>query len=277
VAEDTPSLRDDIARTRALRTLLLEQIQQVRARITDEKAEQAAVQALQAQVFTTTQAIRRLRQEEQKQREENRQAIFDQRAENAALRTQIAEARDADKSVIVRFIDQEIAVARQALRRARQAGKGILAATLAVEELRKKKRDLLDQAREDAQSDTVGGTSLVDLFTQAERIASGASNVGGVNAFNVRAQPRIQAEVQQRLDIVNDPAAARAARQQQSTDRLIAAIDQLTAAITGNSATGVPLVAGGQNRRGFQQNLTQEQRFFYQRQARQMVEQGLVG
>jgi hypothetical protein len=162
---------------------------------------------------------------------------------------------------------------------AKKARQGVLKEQLALEQLLKQRRDLNDQITDEANRDAVGGTSLADLFTKAQEIVSGAGNVGFTTTGlqGLRAQPRIQAEVQQRLDIVNDPAAARAARQQQSTDRLIAAIDQLTAAITGNSATGVPLVAGGQNRRGFQQNLTQEQRFFYQRQARQMVEQGLVG
>jgi hypothetical protein len=139
------------------------------------------------------------------------------------------------------------------------------------------RKNLNEETKEGADKDAVGGTSLADLFTQAEDILSGAGNVG-FNAQSLQglsARPRIEMEVQQRLDIVNDPAAARAAKQQQSTDRLIAAIDQLTNAITGNSSTGT-VRQGPQNRNRWR-SLTEEQRFYYQRQAKQMVEQGLTG
>jgi hypothetical protein len=120
----------------------------------------------------------------------------------------------------------------------------------------------------------------VDLFNQAKDILGGAGNVGftASSLSGLSATPRIQMEVQQRLDIVNNPAKAAAERQRQSTERLVAAIDQLTSVLTGNGTAGSPLVPGGQNRReSLARNLSQEQRFYYQRTAKQMVEQGLVG
>jgi TP901 family phage tail tape measure protein len=278
LAAQTEQLSDDIAQTRRLKQLYLQQRKEILARVKDVQTRREAVEQVTAKIIQEEGRIKDLLKQQTEAQQQARQDALDQIAENLSLRTQIAETR-GDKDAILAALNAEIANQRKRVAAAKKARQGVLKEQLALEQLLKQRRDLNDQITDEANKDAVGGTSLADLFTKAQEIVSGAGNVGFTTTGlqGLRAQPRIQAEVQQRLDIVNDPAAARAARQQQSTDRLIAAIDQLTAAITGNSATGVPLVAGGQNRRGFPQNLTQEQRFFYQRQARQMVEQGLVG
>jgi hypothetical protein len=273
LAEQTKGLGDDIREQKDMSALLARQIVAIQKSTLTTQQKRDAITALVSATIQTTAATKELQQTEKEQREANRQATLDRTQENAALRTQIAEARGNDDAVLL-FLDEEIRLARLAVKRAQAAGKGVLAATLELERLKKKKKDLIEGAKDE---DAVGGTSLVDLFNQAQDIVSAAGNVGFTSAGlqGLSARPRIQMEVQQRLDIVNNPAVAAAERQKQSTDRLIAAIDQLTNAITGNSSTG-SVREGPQNRNRWR-SMTEEQRFYYQRQAKQMVESGLVG
>jgi hypothetical protein len=239
----------------------------------DEKAKQAAIRALRAERDRTTDAIRELRQASQEQRQAEREELLDAQTAFAQSIFDLT----GNKNPLLRAIDREIKAAIQTKNKAKQGSTEWLQARTEINNLLKQRKDLLGDAEKEAAEDAVGGTSLVDLFTQAQDILSGAGNVGfdtaGLRGLN--ANPRIQMEVQQRLDIVNDPAAARAAKQQQSTDRLIAAIDQLTNAITGNTTTGA--VREGPQNRNFARSVSQEQRFYLQRTAKQMVEQGLVG
>ena len=269
-AANTAGAQDDIRETTELRKLVQQQIALVRASTVDEKTKEATIQALTAAKIAATGALQRLNKAAEAERAANRQAIFDRTAENASLRTQIAVARGND-AAILSALDAEIANQKKVVARAEKARKGVLAAQLKLEQLRKQRRELLKQ-----EEDAVGGTSLADLFRRAEEIAGGAGNVGFTTTGlrGLSASPRIQAEVQQRLDIVNDPAKAAAARQQQSTQNLIQAIDRLTAVLTGNTASGTPITRREQNQ---WKDLSVEQRFFYQKQAKMMVEQGLVG
>lgn len=272
-ADDTPTLRDDIARQAQLRDLLTRQIAAIKASALDEKTKQAALRDLRNARNQTIDEIKRLRDTDKKQRQE--QAA--QAAEAlASARLELAQTTfdlTGQKAPLERALDAEIKRQIAVKNAAKKGSVEFLQAQTAIRRLLKQKKDLNEEI-ESADSDATGGTSLVDLFNKAEQIARGAGNVGGLNSFNVRAQPRIQAEVQTRLDIVNDPVKAAAAQQARSTDNLIQAIDRLTAVLTGNTASGTPITRREQNQ---WKNLTQEQRFFYQRQARQMVEQGLVG
>lgn len=272
-AEQTEGVADDIIQQQRLVGLINDQIKALKNSTLSQKAKTAAIDALVTARIATTGAIKRLSDADKKQRQE--QAA--QAAEAlASARLELAQTTfdlTGQKAPLERALDAEIK--RQiALKNAAKKGSlAFIQAQIAIRGLLKQKKDLNDEVTK-ADTDAVGGTSLVDLFNKAEQIARGAGNVGGINSFNVRAQPRIQAEVQQRLDIVNDPAKAAAAQQARSTDNLIQAIDRLTAVLTGNTASGTPITRREQNQ---WKNLTQEQRFFYQRQARQMVEQGLVG
>lgn len=175
-AEDTPNLRDDIQRTQELRNLIKAQIQQVRERIGDEKTKQAALASLRQAVFTTTQEIRGLIAAQREQREANRQAIFDRREENADLRLQIAEAR-GNEDAVLKLLDARIKIAQQAVARAKKAKEGILKAILELEELKKKRRELLKEASEDEQ----GGTTAFQLLTDAAQRFGVAGNLIGAN------------------------------------------------------------------------------------------------
>ena len=149
LADDTPAIQDDIRRRQQLRSLIKQQIEAIRASALDEKTKQQAVRVLQAAVFSTTQAIKRLRDTQREQREEEQQAAQQERTENLALRTQIAEARGNDAAVI-QAIDAQIADAKKAQARAKKGSQEWLKATLALEELRRKRRDLLNKAEETA-------------------------------------------------------------------------------------------------------------------------------
>jgi hypothetical protein len=271
VAEDTTGLQDDIREQTRFRALLQGQIAAIKASALDEKSKAAALRVLRAEVNRTTDAINDLREAEDAQREANRQAIFDRRAENAALRTQIAEARDADKSVIVRFIDQEIAVAQAALNRAKKAGEGILAAQLALEELKRKKRDLLNEAE-----DQDRGLTAFDLLRQnAETfLRTGGNLVTGnqpfagptgftadVAQFLTRGQPA-KIEVTQK----QAPTAEQLQRQvNEQLQRLILALEQNTAAQGGNSSTvDYATITGAR--------ANAQAQFYLSRQARQLTE-----
>jgi TP901 family phage tail tape measure protein len=270
----TESLRDDIRETQDLRRLIQDQIKLVRSQVTDERTRTAAIDSLTSARNATNTALKRLAQEEREAREERAQQAKDQIAENLSLRTQIAQAR-GDEDAVVAALDAEIANQRKRVAAAKKAGEGVLEETLALERLRAQRRDLLEEAKEAV----TGGTTLADLFNRAREIAGGAGNVGQTASGlrGLSATPRIQSEVQQRLDIVSDPAKAAAARQTQATNNLITAINQLTQAITGQNA---PANGTGRITRRDQnafRNLSEEQRFFYQKQAKMMVEQGLVG
>jgi TP901 family phage tail tape measure protein len=273
LADDTPQLTDDIRRQEQLRALITRQIAALKASAVDEKAKQAAIRALRAERDRTTDAIRELRQASQEQRQAEREELLDAQTAFAQSIFDLT----GNKNPLLRAIDREIKAAIQTKNKAKQGSTEWLQARTEINNLLKQRKDLLGDAEKEAAEDAVGGTSLVDLFEQAQDILGGAGNVGftasGLQGLSAR--PRIQMEVQERLNIVNDPAAAAAERQKQSTDRLIAAIDQLTQAITGNSTTGA--VREGPQNRNFARSVSQEQRFYLQRTAKQMVEQGLVG
>ena len=246
LAEDTPQLTDDIRRQEQLRALIQKQIAAIRASALDEKTKQAAIRDLVKASQQTTDELKRLHEAQRQQQEEQRQAIFDRTAENAALRTQIAEARDADKSVIVRFIDQEIAIAQAALRRAKQAGKGILAAQLAVEDLKKKKRDLLKEAQDEAGD---SGTSVLDLLRQnaetfnatAGNLVTGNQPFAGPTGFTADIAQFLHARPQgATITVQQKPAPSTDELQRQVNEQLrqlILALEANTAAQGGNSST----------------------------------------
>ena len=156
-ADITPRATDDIRERTELRTLIQNQIRRLRASDVDEKTKQAAIRALTASVISTTAAIKGLKTARDEQREANRQAALDRVAENLALRTQIAEARDAGTAAIVRRVDAEIKQALKVQAAAKRGTQEWLEATLALEQLRQKKRDLLNQQKQDAVEDRFSG------------------------------------------------------------------------------------------------------------------------
>jgi hypothetical protein len=267
-------LRDDIARQAQLRDLITRQIAAIKASALDEKTKQAALRDLRNARNQTIDEIQRLRATDQKQRQEQAAEAAEALASARLELAQTTFDLTGQKAPLERALDAEIKRQIAVKNAAKKGSVEFLQAQTEIRRLLKQKKDLNDEITDAAKDSTDSSPSLVDLFNQAEKIASGAGNIGGTNSFNVRAQPRIQTEVQQRLDIVNDPLKAAAAQQARSTDNLIQAIDRLTAVLTGNTASGTPITRREQNQ---WKNLTQEQRFFYQRQARQMVEQGLVG
>jgi hypothetical protein len=277
LADETESLRDDIKRRQQLRVLITNQIVALRQSALDEKTKAAAVKALVAAKQSTSDEINKLVRTQAQQNKEQRDAAQEEReAANIALGESILDLT-GNKNPLLRALDAAIKDARAEKAAAKKGSLAFFAAQTEINNLLKRKQDILEDV-DSADKDAVGGTSLVDLFTQAQDILSGAGNVGfdAAGLQGLSARPRIQMEVQQRLDIVNDPAKAAAARQQQSTERLISAIDQLTEAITGGNSTSGTVREGPQNR-SFRRTLSEEQRFYYQRTAKQMVEQGLVG
>jgi hypothetical protein len=277
LAGDTAGLADDISRQQQLRTLITTQIAAIKASALDEEAKTQALKALRKARQATTDEINRLVQTDKEQRAAQRQQTAEALASARLELAQTTFDLTGAKAPLERALDAEI---KRQIRIKNAAKKGSVAFIQAQTEIRrllKQKKDLNEEVAKDAADDSAtDGTSLVDLFNKAQDILGGAGNVGfnATSLAGLSARPRIQAEVQQRLDIVNDPAKAAAAKQVASTDRLIIAIDQLTQTLTGNTASGTPITRREQNT---WRNLTQEQRFYNQRTARQMVEQGLVG
>ncbi len=152
-AGDTKPVADDIRRNQQLRDLIQRQIGLIKLSALDEKAKQAAILVLKTARQQTISTIKSLRATDKQLREQQRQEALDQVSENLSLRTQIAEARDAGTAAIVRRIDAEIANQKKVVARARKAKKGVLEAILALEELRQKKRDLLNEQKKDAAAD----------------------------------------------------------------------------------------------------------------------------
>lgn len=271
LAEDTTGLQDDIRAQRGLRTLIQAQIQAIGQSVLDEAQKRSALRALRAARAATTDALRDLNREADEQREANRQAILDRTAENAALRTQIAEAR-GNKSAIIAAVDAEITIAQRALARAKQAKKGILAATLELEELRRKKRELLEAAEDE--TDDRGLTAFDILRENAETFArTGGNLVTGAQPFS--GPTGFTADVAQflhrpstRVEMVEKPAPTTENLQRQVNEqlaRLITALEQNTAAQGGNASTvdqGTILGA----------RANAMARFYLSRQARQLTE-----
>lgn len=275
-AQATASLADDIAANKAKRDALTRSRQEIERTVQNAQLEAQALASLTREFIQIQNTIADLtnqqREAEQKRLQEQRDAITEQ----LAKRTTLAELRGDDQAQL-RAINRQIADAQKRVDAAKKAKQGVLDEQIALQELINARKELIEKIKGDAEgSDATGGTTLADLFRRAEEIVSGAGNVGFSTSGlqGLRAQPRIAAEVQQRLDIVKDPAAATAARQERSVNRLIVAIDQLTAALTGNTVSGTPITRREQNQ---WKDLSQEQRFFFQKQAKMMVEQGLVG
>lgn len=271
-AEDTPALTDDIRQQTALQALIQKQIAALKQSALEEKTKQAAIRALKAERDRTTDDLRRLRDANKALQAEQKQAARDQISENLELRTQIAEAQGNEDAVLV-ALNNQIKDQQKRVAAYKKGTTEFLKEKLALEQMLQQRRELLETAKDEG---ATGGTTLVDLFNRAREILSGAGNVGQT-ADSLRAQSastQIKATVQQKLDIVNDPVKAAAERQAQSTNNLIQAIDRLTAVLTGNTASGTPITRREQNQ---WKGLTDEQRFYYQRQAKQMVEQGLMG
>jgi TP901 family phage tail tape measure protein len=280
-AEATAGLNDDIAAEKNKRAVLRRQIEEVRATVQDAQLRKAEIASLVRQDIEARNAITDLLQErrdaEREQRrkealeaEERRDAV----TEKLAKRAMLAELRGNDPAQLA-ALNAQIADARKRVALAKKAKKGIVDEQIALQELINARKDLIEAVKEGSE-DVTGGTTLVDLFNRAQDILGGAGNVGQTaqSLRGLSANPELKAQVQQRLDIVNNPAAAAAARQERSNNLLIQAIDRLTLAMTGNTATGGPITKRDQN---VWRNLGDEQRFFYQKQAKMMVEQGLTG
>jgi TP901 family phage tail tape measure protein len=173
LADDTPGLQDDIRRQEQLRALITKQITGIKASTLDEEAKQQALRALRDARNATTDEIKRLNIANKQQIAQQRQDALEQVAENLALRTQIAEARGVGTSAIVRRINAEIANQLKVVARAKAAKKGVLEAILALEELRRKKRDLLDQQKKDAVQDkAASGFSGFEFLQKTQGFAS---------------------------------------------------------------------------------------------------------
>ena len=241
VAEDTPQLQDDIRRQTELRALIKQQIQAIKNSALDEKTKQEALRQLRAAVFQTTQEIKGLKQAQKEQRAEQRQAAQDQIAENLSLRTQIAEARGNDDAIVA-ALDAEIANAKKTQARAKEGTQEWLRATLALEQLKKQRRELLKEMQDDQ---TAGGKSLAQFLTEnAELFERTASNIGtpGIDPLSgfdfsksiVATTQRLQ---QAAKDQAGTTRTAPDSRIPDAIDRLIAALDANTAATAGNTST----------------------------------------
>lgn len=240
-------------------TLINVRIRAINAQIAAGNTEGAALNKLKTEREKLTQQREDLQDQRRSDQEALGQSIFD---------------LTGNKNPLLRALNAEIADTRADIAAARKLGRNTTQLQTELNGFLLKRKNLLEDAK--GADDVVGGTTLVDLFNKAQDIVGQAGNTGftAQSLAGLRAQPRIQAEVQQRLDIVNDPAAAAAAKQVAATDRLVLAIDQLTQVLTGNTASGTPITRREQNQ---WRDLTQAQRFYNQRTARQMVEQGLVG
>jgi hypothetical protein len=283
LAGDTEPLTDDIRRQEQLRALIQKQIAGLRASALDEKTKQAAIKALVLEKQATTDQIKRLREADKEQRKEQAEQ---QQEELEAARIALGESildLTGNKNPLLRAIDQ---ATKDAIKERNAAKKGtveFIKAQTEINNLLARRKQIIEDTQAAADG-TVGGTSLVDLFKEAQEIASGAGNVGftAQGLRDLPAQGRIAQEVNERLTIVNDPAAR---AQRDTTDaigRLIASLDRLNENLSGGNAT-TGGVGGGMNGPGFNgrglqwSSLTQEQRFFYQKQAKKMVDHGLVG
>ncbi len=197
VAGDTPALADDIRRQQQLRTLIKKQIVALQASTVDEDAKKSAIRALRQAVAATTDELKRLQASQRAQRAQQRADAQEQATENLALRTQIAEARGAATSVVVKRIDAQIADARKTQARAKRGSNEWLKATLALEELRQKRRELLKTAADTAK-DTAGFGSFEFMQRQQGFAANllgnlipGFATAGLVGNTVAAAQPRI--------------------------------------------------------------------------------------
>ena len=283
LAGETEQLTDDIRRRQALRVLITQQIVALRASALDEKAKQDAIKILVAAKQATSDQINELVKADKKQQaaaKAEAQAAREQaREELEAAKIALGESileRTGNKNPLIRALDASI---KDAIRERNLAKKGSLAFIQAQTEINNmlaRRKELLKKAEEDA--DAVGGTSLDELFRRAAEITGGASNTGfsAAGLQGLSARPRIQTEVQERLDIVNDPLVAAAKAQNDAIGRLIVSLDRLNESLTGGNATTAGPLAGGTTNRPWKA-LTQEQRFFLQKQAENMVQNGLVG
>ena len=271
-AQQTQGVADDIRATTQLRAVLLQQIQTVRQQVADVGARRSAVQALIAARIALAGDLTRLRAAQQAEQEANRQAIFDRREENADLRIQIAEAR-GNKDAVIQLLDARIRIANQALARAKKAKEGILAAILEVEELKKKRRELLKQASE---SDGDGGTTAFDLLTQAAERFTGGNIIGANQPF--AGPTEFTADISQflRRNQTTTTTGVGANVQQNfqgfqgGIDRLVEALNQNTQALTGGEAGPVvrkgkrPPVSGAIERN--------DRRWLDSKEARELIE-----
>jgi hypothetical protein len=171
LASDTPQLADDIRRQQQLHALIQKQIVALKASAVDEKTKADAIRALKKAKDATTDELKRLHASQRANQAEQAQQAREQISENLALRTQIAEAREAGQSAIVRRIDAQIKDAQAAVARAKKGSTEWLQATLALEELRKKRRETLKQA-DDAAREAAGGFSGFEFLQKTQGFAS---------------------------------------------------------------------------------------------------------
>ncbi len=243
-AEQTKGLADDIRETKSLRALLLQQIGNIRAQVADVGARRAAVQALISARIALAGDLTRLRAAQKAEREANEQAAREERTENLALRTQIAEARGNDSAVIQR-VNAQIADAKKAVTRAKAGTQEWLKATLAYEELRKKRRELLKQVEGEG-----GGTTAFDLLTEAAQRFTGGNLIGAAQPF--AGPTEFTADISQflRRNATTTTTGGLPSKVQQNfqgfeggIDRLVTALEANTAALTGGEL-GPPVRKG---------------------------------
>lgn len=226
-----------------LRDTIRDQIEQVKQRVKDVDTKNQALRVLRdalAGVIGENKSIRKDIADTTAQAIADRQ---DERGQALSDITEIATLR-GDKAGQEKGLRTEIAFWRKVALSAKAGSKAQRDAILEVERKRQTLRELLRGAAKDS-TDTGGGTSLADLFTQTNAIARQGGLVARTPGIGV--QP-IEDEVQRRLQIqgqlpkgkLSVDAAVRPPEQRPDPqiDRLIAALVANTEAVRGNSGTG---------------------------------------
>lgn len=246
LAGDTTQLSDDIRRQAELRALISKQIIALRASSLDEKTKQAAIKDLVKARQATTDEIKRLRAADAEQRREAAAEQVAARGDLLADLTQIAELR-GDEAGQVQGLRAEIAFWRKVAIGAEKGSEAQRDAILAVEQKRKELRDLLKQAKDDADQ----GKSILEFLTENNSLfQSVASNIGTVGVDPLSGFDFSQSLVagltrlQQAARAGGGVGPSRGAGATQTRvidpqiDKLIAALERNTEATIGNTSSG---------------------------------------
>jgi TP901 family phage tail tape measure protein len=268
LADETEGLQDDIKRRQGLRTLITQQIASLRQSAVDEKTKQAAIKVLVAAKQSTSDEINKLvRTQAQLNREQREAAQEEREAADIALAQSILDLT-GNKNPMLRALDAAI---KDSIKERNAAKKGSVAFKNAQTEINnflKQRKDLLEETEEEAKGLT-GGTTLVDLFNENQRIFDQAGNVGSFRDLTgSAANAQIRTTVETQLQLKSDP---QVTRQTDAIDRLINSIDRLNENLTDGNATTGGRFGNGDGPRNVWHSITQEQRFFFAQQARDIV------
>lgn len=237
IASQSKRLQDDISTSNALQALYQQQIKQVRKRVKDAQVRTKTIDDL------TTKLIKEQGNETQllKDLADRRQASKDAFAENLATRTSIALARfnedtGAGKSAVLAAYDKEIANQTARVARAKRLKKGVLDEILALEELKKKRRELANSA------DGQGTTAFQLLTDAAQRFGFAGNLIGTAQPF--AGPTEFTADLSQFLRRQSTTGTTATGRGQQGNfsgftggvDRLVEALNANTAALNGGEA-----------------------------------------